>query len=232
MKLLGILLLTLISLQTFAGENSVYDFSWLDPDKKVYVLQNRKFRKNETFYVGSTFGRSVSGAFLDSLEANLYTGYFFNEDWGVELSYTKSSSETNSTYDAVKAGAAVAFFRELDTVMSAHLVWSPFYSKINTFNKIFYYDWLFGLGFSSYTSLDNRNEFLITNKDVKTKESGTGISWFTGMRFFINQDWSFRLDFSGLHTNADRAIDNGSNFDLEKSWFHYYNLRLGINYTF
>lgn len=233
MKLLGLLLLTLISFQVFSAENSVYDFSWLDPDKKVYVLQNRKFKKHGKFYLGTTLGRSVSGAFIDSTEANFYGGLFFQEDWGVELSFTKSASETNTTYDAVKSGAAaVAFFRALDTVTSAHLVWSPFYSKINTFNKIFYYDWLFGLGLSSYTSLDNRNEFLPTNQDEKTKESGTGVSWFTGMRFFMNEDWSFRMDFSGMHTNADRAIDDNSNFSLQKSWFHYYHFRLGLNYTF
>lgn len=229
MKLLGILLLTTLSLQAFSSENNVYDFSWLDPDKKVYVLQNRKFRKSGKFYLGTTFGRSVSGAFIDSMEANVYTGYFFKEDWGIELSYTKSSSSTNSTHDAVNLAGAVAFYRALDTVTTAHLVWSPFYSKINTFNKIFYYDWLFGLGFSSYTSMDNRNEFGVTNKSELTKDSGIGVSWFTGMRFFINENWSSRVDFTGMHTNADRALGVD---DLEKSMFHYYHFRLGINYTF
>lgn len=237
MKLLGILLLTFVSIEIFAGESSIYDFSWLDPDKEVYVLQNRKFRKDSSFYLGATLGRSVSGAFIDSIEGNLYAGYFFSEDWGVELSYTKASGSTNATYDAVKeGGGAVAFFRELDTVMSAHIVWSPFYSKINTFNQIFYYDWLFGLGFSSYDSKDNRNEFRDqsdASHDELTLESGTGISWFTGMRFYINQDWSFRMDFSGMHANADRAIDSGANtFEVKKSWFHYYNFKLGLNYAF
>jgi outer membrane beta-barrel protein len=233
MKVLGLLLLTIFSFPAMSGEKNVYDFSWLDPDKEVYVLQNRKFRKDGKLYVGTTFGRSVSGAFIDSMEGNLYGGYFFKEDWGIELSYTKASGQTNATHDAVnEGGAAVAFYRKLDTVMSAHLVWSPFYSKINTFNKIFYFDWLFGLGFSSYTSLDNRNEFGVTDKDKKTSESGTGVSWFTGMRFYINETWSFRMDFSGLHSNADRAIDSGISYDVQKSWFHYYNFRLGVNYTF
>ena len=29
----------------FAAVDDDYNFSWLDPDKKIYVLQNRKFRK-------------------------------------------------------------------------------------------------------------------------------------------------------------------------------------------
>lgn len=236
MKRLGILLLTLVSFQSLAGEKNIYDFSWLDPDKEVYVLQNRKFRKDNNFYVGATLGRSVSGAFIDSMEGNMYAGYFFSEDWGIELSYTKASGSPNTTYEAVReGGGAVAFYRELDTVMSAQVVWSPFYSKINTFNQIFYYDWLFGLGFSSYNSLDNRNEFKSQSDpsyNEQTQESGNGISWFTGMRFYMNQDWSFRMDFSGLHTNADRAIKSGASFEVDKSWFHYYNFRLGLNYAF
>ena len=28
-----------------AADDDEYNFSWLDPDKKIYVLQNRKYRK-------------------------------------------------------------------------------------------------------------------------------------------------------------------------------------------
>ena len=120
--------------------------------------------------------------------------------------------------------------------MTANIVWAPFYSKINTFNKIIYYDWLFGAGLSSITTKDNRNEFKknTAESSILTEETGMAYSWFTGFRFFITENWSARVDFRGTHSNADRAVDNGTatSFDIKKSWFHYYDFQLGINYTF
>lgn len=216
---------------TNAAEDSVYDFSWLDKDKEVYVLQNRKFRKSGNVYVGGTFGRSISGAFIDSNEANLIAGYFFSENWGIELSYTKADGQTNKTHDAVNAQVGgVAFFKKIDTATTAMLMWSPFYSKINTFNKIFYYDWLFGIGAANITTLDNRNEFDGGSDSNKlTSESETAVTWMTGFRFYINQNWSTRIDLRAMHANTDMQIDTN---DSEKRWNNYYNFNVGINYSF
>jgi len=229
-----ILSIIIISLSTFvfAAEDSMYDFSWLDKDKEVYVLQNRKFRKSGKVYIGGTLGKSISGAFIDSTEVNAVGGLFFSEDWGVEFSYTKAQGVTNKTHDSVKAqGASVAFFRKIDTAMSAMLVWSPFYSKINTFNKVFYYDWMFGFGASTMTTLDNRKEFSGgSDSSDLTNESNSGIAWMTAIRIYITPSWSSRIDLRANHLNADAAI-NGET-DTEKRWHHYYNFNVGINYTF
>lgn len=220
-----------LTFTTLANESSVYDFSWLDKDKEVYVLQNRKFRKNGKLYIGGTLGRSVAGAYIDSNEFNLLAGYFFKEDWGLEISYTKANGTPNKTHDAVNSQGSVAFYRKIDTALNAMIVWSPFYSKINTFNKIFYYDWLFGLGITNLTTIDNRNEFPGGEEsNVKTTESNSGFTWMTGFRFFISESWSMRLDFTGKHINADSAI-NGET-DTEKRWSHFYNINVGVNYTF
>lgn len=224
-----ILLFLALTTITYASESNVYDFSWLDPDKEVYVLQNRKFRKSGKLYVGGTYGNTISGAFIDSSDFNFHAGYFFHEDWGLEVSYSKASGKTNKTHDGVNEQAgAVAFYRKIDSSQSAMLMWSPFYSKINTFNKIFYYDWLFGAGFASITTLDNREEF--NNDDsTLTSESNTTFSWMTGFRFYITDSWSFRMDVRAIHLNAEMVIDDD---DSEKQWSHYYNFNLGMNFTF
>jgi len=232
-KLLGLLLL-LTTAVAVSSEKSVYDFSWLDKDKEIYVLQNRKFRKAKTMHVGGTLGRSLSGAFNDRISGSVYGGFFFTEDFGLELSYTKASNSTNDTHDAVKKAGAVAFYRQIDSELTAHFVWAPFYSKINTFNKIVYYDWLFGFGGSTISTEDNRNEFNenASNANELTTESTFAVTWFTGFRFYINQNWSTRIDFKGTHSNADRAVADNNTFKLQESWFHYYDLKLGLNYSF
>lgn len=227
---LSFIITSLISVSIFAAESSIYDFSWLDQDKEVYVLQNRKFRKKSNFYVGGTLGRSVSGAFIDSNEVNAVAGFFFSEDWGLELSYTKAEGSENKTSDAVFAQGSVPYYRKIDTATSAMLLWSPFYSKINTFNKIFYYDWMFGVGMTSASTLDNRNEF-DSGPDSKelTKESVSGVTWMTAVRFYITPRWSTRMDFRATHLNVESQITED---ESEKKWNNYYNFNIGFNFTF
>lgn len=210
----------------------MYDFSWLDKDKEVYVLQNRKFRKSGHFYIGGTLGKSVNGAFIDSYEGNLLMGYFFKENWGLEISYTKAEGTKNNTSKSVEAQSATPFFRKVDTSTAAMITWAPFYSKINTFNKIFYYDWMFGLGAATVSTIDNRNQFSSATSSAfdETKESLSGVAWMTAIRIYITPNWSSRIDFRATHVNADAAIED--EFDTKKRWSHYYNFNLGLNYTF
>lgn len=230
-RILSLIGMIVFSTTGLAAESNVYDFSWLDQEKEVYVLQNRKFRKKGTLYLGGTYGRSVSGAFVDSSEYNLIAGFFFSEDWGIELSYTGAQGSKNKTYDAVSAQGSVAFFRQIETATSAMLMWSPFYSKINTFNKIFYYDWMFGLGFANVSTSDNRKEFSGgSDSNQLVEEDLSGVAWMTALRFYITQHWSARIDFKGTHVNADSAITGET--DTEKRWNNYYNFNVGINYAF
>jgi hypothetical protein len=74
----------LITTSVMASEKSVYDFSWLDKDKEIYVLQNRRYRKAGTVYLGLTGKKTISGAFIDSYGGTARGGFFFSEDWGIE----------------------------------------------------------------------------------------------------------------------------------------------------
>lgn len=235
MKWLGTICLLFLSASVLAAESSVYDFSWLDQDKEVYVLQNRKFRKSGDFYIGATFEKNANQAFVDSLGASFLAGFFFKEDWGIEFVYNKQSGEENNTFENVQDGSAgTPFYRKIDSYMGAMLMWSPFYSKINTFNKVFYYDWLFGAGVASINTQTNENDFLnpsVASGDGLVSESGMGFIWTSGMRFYINDSWSIRLDVRGLHSQTERP-KSPSEKAKEKVWFHNYDFGFGLNYAF
>ena len=49
------LVVLFVTKNTHAGEKSLYDFLWLDPDKKVYVLQNKIYKKEHTSSQGQSF---------------------------------------------------------------------------------------------------------------------------------------------------------------------------------
>lgn len=119
--------------------------------------------------------------------------------------------------------------------MGAMLMWSPFYSKINTFNKVFYFDWMFGLGLANVTTKDNRKLFETTATDQKamTTESNMGALWNTGFRFYINDHWSLRLDVTGLTYKANKTkSDSSNNVSKSSIVFTTYDLGFGLNYAF
>jgi outer membrane beta-barrel protein len=228
-KLLGVFFGFLFALSAWASEKSVYDFSWLDKDKEIYVLQNRKFRKEGKLYVGVGGIKTLSGAFVDSYGANARVGYFFKEDWGVEFLYGKYTGNENDTAKGVKDQGTVPFYRKFDTVMGGILWWSPFYAKINTFNQIFYFDWMFGLGATQIKTMDNRNKFLPGAPNTLTTENTTGGLWSTALRFHINQAWSLRLDFTGMHYTADRKTSNTAG---KSQMFSNYDFGMGLMFAF
>jgi outer membrane beta-barrel protein len=232
--LISLFLLT--SLSVLASESSLYDFSWLDKDKEIYVLQNRRFRKAGKAYVSALGAKTISGAFIDAYGGSARAGYFFREDWGVEAFFGKSTGQENDAAKGVEDQQAEAFYRKVDTYMGAMAMWSPFYSKINTFNKVFYYDWMFGLGLASVKFLDNRGEFAAVESKSLTSNNGIGLVWNTGLRIYISDHWSLRVDFTGLHVKPDKESikDNGNtgNSVTTSDLFNNYDLGLGLNDTF
>ncbi len=229
-----LVLLSFFSFAAMASEKSLYDFSWLDQDKEIYVLQNRKFRKDGKFYLGGTLGKTLSGAFIDAYGGTARAGYFFHENWGIEGVFGKSQGEQNDTAKGVTEQGTVPYYRKIDTYMGGMLMWSPFYSKINTFNKIFYFDWMFGAGLASITTLDNRSKFDTPPSNSLTSQQQMGILWDTGFRFYINENWSLRMDVTGLtyQANKSKKPTGTTTTTTAKKLFTNYDLGLGLNYAF
>lgn len=235
-KIVLILLSLIMSTAVLADEKSLYNFSWLDSDKEIYVLQNRKFRKDGHVYIGGTGAYNLSQDFLDAYGVTARGGYFFSEDWGIELVYGRFNSTESDTAKGVKEQGAYPFYREIESYMGGMLMWSPFYSKINTFNRVYYFDWMFGLGVASINTKDNRKLFdpsiPAASRNAKTSENNLGALWNTGFRFYVNQNWSIRLDITGVSYKADKTKSDGTNKSTSSKLFTNYDLGLGLNYAF
>lgn len=233
-KVLASLVLFSLTFTTnlFASEKDIYEFSWLDPDKEVFVLQNRKFRKANRPHINVGGGITTSGAFVDSTTIQGRVGYFFTEDYGFEILYAKNSGKENETAKGVRNSGAgtgsTPFRRIVENYMGAMFLWSPFYSKINTFNKIVYMDWIFGLGYAQLKEHNNKLRFTQgqTADGIETEETHGGVLWSAGLKFYINENFSIRTDLTAVHYSADNIASDGtsmkSNFDATAS----------IGYTF
>lgn len=172
-----------------ASEKDLYDFLWLDPDKKVYVLQNKIYPKTGTWYVDMGYVQNQTNTFQDTVGGQLRIGYFLNEEFGLEVNHLQYSSQNNSAYDSVKiVNGTEPFIRRNTQSTSLFLIWSPFYGKVNTFNKIFYFDWYFGAGTGSMTMESNLES--VVNPDIKSKfetEHYTPVLLKTGVKVHINR---------------------------------------------
>ena len=209
----------------FASEKDIYEFSWLDPDKEVFVLQNRKFRKASRLYVNVGGGITTSGAFVDSTTLQARAGFFATEDYGLEVVYAKNNGKENDTAKGVinkgNGPGSQPFRRIVQNYTGAMFVWSPFYSKINTFNSIVYMDWIFGVGYASLVEKNNKAYFTAFQDKTETEETHGGIIWEAGMKFYLNENFNIRSDLTAIHYSADQVSLPGtsyrSNFDATVS---------------
>jgi len=206
------LLLTVISLTIFtqtvqAGENDLYDFSWLDPDKKVYVLQNKIYPKDGTFYADIGYLSNLTNEFQDINGGGLKLGYYWAEEWAVEFQYLTYSSQNNTAYDSVRVvNETEPFIRRPLSNATVFAIWSPFYGKINTFNKIFYFDWYFGVGTGQFTTESNLDSVVDPSKPSTFKtETFTPVVLKTGVKVHVNRNLHFGVDLVNTNFQAGSA---------------------------
>jgi outer membrane beta-barrel protein len=196
--LLGVLSLTaLLSPLSFAAEDDLYDFLWLDPDKKVYVLQNKVYEKQGSVYINVGFIKNNTSDFQSTTGAHLSAGYYFSEEWAIEACYNQYN---NSDNDAVKNVRNVVgltpFIRKPNKSYGASIVWSPFYGKINTFNKIIYLDWSFGLGVGQIQTESNSETVSnAARADVFNDETYTAIKTKTALRIHISEMFHVNIEY-------------------------------------
>ena len=226
MKIFLLTLLFIISQKTYAGESDLYDFLWLDPDKKVYVLQNKVYKRKGKKYADLGFIKGLSSNFQTTYGTHLKFGYYIFEDWAIEGIYNKYTNSDNEALKNLKQiNNTVPFIRKFKDSYGLAANWSPFYGKINTFNKIFYFDWSFGFGVLKLNTESNVDTALNPNEDGFKKESYTGGLIKTGLRFHINKNIHLGLDYQNtlykaknpgapaeLKLNSDAILSIGFSF--------------------
>lgn len=178
-----------------SGSDDDYNFSWLDPDKKIYVLQNRKFRKEGRLMLSGLAGPGFNSNYRNGFNFEPRLGYYFHEEWGIEAFYTHTANSYNALYDGLAAtGATIPSIREIRSQFGLLLNWSPWYAKINVFNSILYFDWYFQGGLGQLTSAVNRRTSA-TAADQFTTENLMAVYLGTGQQFHLSRSFFVRLDF-------------------------------------
>ncbi len=218
------------------GDKDEYDFSWLDPDKKIYVVENRKFNKAQRFELSTSFGIGVSQAYITERQWLTRGTFFFSEHWGISAFYFNNYNSPNSEYAQVESlSSLVPAVRSTNSYFGGSVLWIPFYGKINLFNQIFYIDWDFELGVGSANTQININQQSNAAANNVTGSYGA-IHWGSGWKFIVDRHWAAHFDFLSTHYSAPNGIVTNSNLGSATGGttepYNNYYLTLGVGYTF
>jgi outer membrane beta-barrel protein len=212
------------------NSDSDYNFNWLDPEKKIYVLQNRKYTKADRAMISVMAGPGSGNAYRSVFNVDARLSYYISESWGLEGFYTKTFNTPNGNYAALENQASLnlsPFVREIKNAEGVMAEWVPWYAKINVFNSIIYFDWYFNLGLGSISAQDTYQLVNTPGSSATSlNESLLGIYWGTGHLYHLDQHWTVRLDVTS-------AVFHGANDpNGDKSWFSNYNFEAGLGYRF
>lgn len=204
-----------------------YNFNWLDPEKKIYVLQNRRYTKANRVMFSLMTGPGLSNSYRTAWNVDPRITYYFSEAFGIEAFYTFTFNKENNTYKALlntTSGLTNPLVRELKSELGFTAQWIPWYAKINVFNKILYFDWYFqgGMGQVDTQLVTQTNN---TQPPTYTDQKLFALYLGTGHLYHITQDVTVRLDFTGSYYNAPLQGNTG-----DKTWFSNYNFEIGFGY--
>ncbi len=204
-----------------------YDFSWLDPDKKIYVIQNRKYLKGKHLELMLGLGPNLSGPYSDGTAITGRAAYYFNEKWGVSLLFAGQSNSVSDTLTELQSVSnSFPGIRDVTSFFGGSVIWVPFYGKLNLFNKIFYIDWPLELGLASVWTEADLNTRVGSSANI-ISTTHTGFYWSTGFKFFLSRMFAIRMDAIGLYYSAPQIFD-GTIQGENKTYDNYY-LTFGLS---
>lgn len=198
---------------SYAAQDDLYDFLWLDPDKQVYVLQNKVYEKKKTFFADVGLVKGLNTNFQSTTGYHFGLGYYFAEEFAIEAIYNGYSNNDDDAYRSIQQiNQSIPFVRRAVSKVGINGIWSPFYGKINTFNKIIYFDWSFGLGIGQFTTESNGETANDPNANTYIEESHMAILTKSIFKVHLNDRFHINLEYSMDHYKSKGPrISNTSN---------------------
>ena len=196
--------------QEAKSDQDEYQFRWLDPDKKINVLQNRRYIKENQQMFSLLAGPGSSNPYRNTWQLSARIAHFFSEWVGVEFFYTGVLNQTNDTFEQLRNATAnvIPVVREVRYQVGGQVLWMPWYAKINVFNTIIYFDWYFGAGAALVgTQVDTRTNASSASSYVTQKFGALVLS--TGHLFHFSDHFGARLDVSSAFYRAPRLGTSG-----------------------
>ncbi|QDK45080.1 outer membrane beta-barrel domain-containing protein [Bdellovibrio sp. ZAP7] len=172
---------------------------WAAKDEDFGVVQNRRYVKAERFYLTARAGIPVNDAFSEGTIMGADVGYFFNERWGVEVSYNNANlTENDSTEQFHTQNGAMPDHNILKSSYFASAIWVPFYAKMSALDKAIIY---FDMGVS--VGLGNVN-YEIARSTGNEAKSSIGYKLGVFQQIFFSEHFALRADLINTWANESQ----------------------------
>jgi outer membrane beta-barrel protein len=174
----------------------------------------------------------MSSDFQDTFGIQGTLGYYFNETWAIEGVYNKYNNSDNDAFTNLqRINQSIPFIRKPVSSYGVMGVWSPFYGKINTFNKIIYFDWSFGFGVGKINTKSNKDTVSDSTKaNIFSDESYTTLMEKTSLKFHLTESLHLGLDYYFQSYKAPGPTINTT--PSSDKWRHNSDIILSIGISF
>lgn len=171
------------------------DKYWSAKDEDYGVIQNRTYSKAEKFYGSLVAGTLINDPFAQAKPIGGMLGYYFTENFGVELSYLNHDADKNESVEKLNSisNSVNPNYNLVKNSMTASIAYSPFYAKMAFMNKaILYFDMGFtaGLGLTTYDQVTNPTG----SRDQFTSKSSPHFELGFMQQLFVSKNLAFRID--------------------------------------
>ncbi len=174
------------------------DKYWAAKDEDYGVIQNRTFAKAKKPYLSLVTGTLINDPFVKATAFGAMLGYYFTEDFGLEISHiTYSSTKSDSVDKFISVAASTSpNYNLVKSNTSLVFAYTPLYAKLAFMNmSIMYFDMgiTLGAGVTNYEQamFDNGN----ANSSSFIKKTAPHIEFGVMQQLFITKAVAIRADF-------------------------------------
>lgn len=113
-----------------AQEKIIEDNFWKINENEIQVIQNRLYQKNKRLFIHGSFGQILNEGFTITDYQMFSTGFYFSENWGLELGYLQYLSRDNSATRLLKPNATPNYNKAYSSTLFASASSSFFTEKM------------------------------------------------------------------------------------------------------
>lgn len=196
------------------------DKYWSAKDRDFAVVQNRTYIKEKRFFLNAGYGVLMNDPYSNGRLTNWALGYYFSEQWGLEIAQESGSLSDNASVSAfVNQNGSKPNYNKFNNYTSLNALFVPFYAKMSMLDRaIVYFDIQFALGVGNmkYTSIidpaqgpDRAGQAIGYNFDF-TQQLYFSKHW--AIRMDLKNKWSsqnvYRWRIPGGESESNRALPN------------------------
>ena len=202
---------------------------WAAKDDDFSVVQNRRYTKAERYFISASGGAPINDPAGTGLIATAQGGYFFNERWGVDISYTKADMKNNdNTRQFIETFGVAPNYNFFSTSQMLSVSYVPLYAKMSFVDKtIIYFDLGVTLGVGNAV-------YKIKREDGDLNKSAFCYQIGFNPQIFFADNFAVRLDFINKFITEERSKygANEANRNIGPKLFNDTHLLVGMTYWY